>query len=780
MKRRLTVILVMVLMLLPLGAKEKKIPFDAQAALSYLKVLASDDFLGRESGELGGKLAEEYIASKFKEWGLEPAGDNGTYFQNFTIAHSDVAEGVVFEIISPRERRNFYYREDWRVQRYSGSGHLTTEIVFVGYGVHAPEKGYDDYEGVDVKGKIVLMATDSPERLRKKVGEEALKLSSRVEAAQKLGAKGIIFFRSPSASSAGRYFRARVDKKLYKPDFLLLSAENKVVEFIFKDLPIDTRTVFSRLNRQLKPQSLATGVKVFVSVNACFNPETPTRNVLAKISGTDKKLKDEYVIIGAHMDHLGVSPMGDIYNGANDNGSGTVVVMELARAMKQSGFKPKRTVVFALWAGEEQGLLGSRYFADHPTPGLPIEKAVVNINLDMVGIGSGKINFGGKYYAPEIWKFLKENLPKEVMDFIVPGRGGPGGSDHTSFLMKGVPAFFGITQDSFLKYHHPRDEWDLIQAELIQKTGNLVWSAITALANTSQNFIQPRRQEIFYMKYQDLINYRFSPLDNVVKNHGDAQDSHVDLQMAVVSPGEGTGDQLFLTTLKNLLVGKEKIRQAKGLKYLDSIRTLSGNVRQGKTSVIAGVKGLAPFQSNTHWAEILSKSGLYFVLLEDSGELITNNQLTKEAENTIKSLNKGGVLIIARNFSNQQAQVLLKASSKPLVLLAEELPSPEVLKLIKEKQAALGLVLGPETDPAAYFEKLEAAKKELGSRHLMLVNDVCYWGDDGQSLLLDVIAKMLKAKYESSDLRNIFSQTFIRVIQAVRGDTGQMMMYRPF
>jgi len=99
-KRRLTVILVMVLMLLPLGAKEKKIPFDAQAALSYLKVLASDDFLGRESGELGGKLAEEYIASKFKEWGLEPAGDNGTYFQNFTIAHSDVAEGVVFEIIS--------------------------------------------------------------------------------------------------------------------------------------------------------------------------------------------------------------------------------------------------------------------------------------------------------------------------------------------------------------------------------------------------------------------------------------------------------------------------------------------------------------------------------------------------------------------------------------------------------------------------------------------------------------------------------------------------------
>lgn len=780
MKRRLAVLLVVFLMFIPSVAKEKKIPFDAQAALCYLKDLASDAFLGRESGELGGKLAEEYIARKFKEWGLEPAGDKGTYFQNFTIAHSDVAEGVVFEIISPRERRSFYYREDWRVQRYSGSGHLTTEIVFVGYGVHAPEKGYDDYEGVDVKGKIILMTTDSPEKLKKKVGEEALKLSNRVEAAQKLGAKGIIFFRSTSTSSTGRYFRARVDKKLYKPDFLLLSAENKVVEFIFKDLPIDTRTVFSRLNKQLKPQSFATGIKVFVSVNACFNPETPTRNVLAKISGTDKKLKDEYVIIGAHMDHLGVSPMGDIYNGANDNGSGTVVVMELARAMKQSGFKPKRTVVFALWAGEEQGLLGSRYFADHPTPGLPIEKAVVNINLDMVGIGTGKINFGGKYYAPEVWKFLKENLPKEIMGYIIPGRGGPGGSDHTSFLMKGVPAFFAITQDSFLKYHHPRDEWDLIQAELIQKTGNLVWTAITAIANAPQNFIQARRQEIFYMKYQNLINYHFSPIENVVKGHGDAQDSHVDLQMALVSPGEGNGDQLFLNALKDLLAGKEKIRQTKGLKYLESIRTLSGNVRQGKTSVIAGVKGLSPFKSDAHWAEVLSKAGLYYALLEDPGEIMANNQLTDEAKKLIKSLNKGGILIIARNFSDEEAKALLKASSKPLVLLVKELPPQDVLKLVKEKKAALGLLLGPETDPAAYFDQLEAAKKEIGSEHLMLVNDVCFWGKKGQTLLLDVIAKMLKAKYESSDIRNIFSQTFIRVVQAVRGEKGQMIVSHPF
>lgn len=782
MKRRLTVLLVSLLMLFPLLAKEKEIPFDAQAAMSYLKELASDAFLGRESGELGGQLAEEYIARKFKEWGLEPAGDKGTYFQNFTIEHNEVAEGVVLEVISPHERRNFYYGEDWRVQRYSGSGHFTTEIIFVGYGVQAPDKGYDDYEGLDVQGKVVLMTTDSPQWLRNKAGEEALDLTARVEAAQKMGARGAIFFSPPSTTTSSRYFGARVDKKVYKPDFVLLSVENKIVNFIFKDLPVDTRTIFSRMMKENKPQSLATGIKAFISVNASFDPKRPTRNILGKISGTDSKLKDEYIIIGAHMDHLGVSPMGDIYNGANDNGSGTVVVMELARAMRQSGLKPKRTIVFALWAGEEQGLLGSRYFADHPTPGLSIEKAVANINLDMVGIGSGKINFGGRYYAPEVWAFLEKTLPQELKEFVIPGRGGPGGSDHTPFLMKGVPAFFGITQDSFLKYHQPRDEVDLIQPELLQKTGELVWTASLALANTSESFIKPRRQEIFYMKYQDLINYHFSPLENVIEAHGDVKDSHVDLQMGLVTlDSKAEGDQLFLDTLKSLLTGKEKVQKAKGLSYLDSIQALSGNVRQGKTSVIAGVKGLEVFKSNSNWAEVLGKAGLYYVLLDSLEEIIIDNQLTDEAKKVISSLNKGGILIIARNLSQEEALVLLKASTKPIVLLQNEVPAKEVLELIKEKDAALGLLLGPTTDAVAYFNQLDQVKKEIGSDHLMIVNDICFWGEKGQSLLQDVISQLIKAKYESSDMRNIFSGTFRRVVQAVRGERGSMtMMYRPF
>lgn len=270
----------------PTLAKVKKVSFDAQAAWSYIKDLASDSMQGRRSGQPGGAMGEEYIASKFKEWGIEPAGDDNTYFQNFTIEHRNIEEGVTLEIIAGKTRRDFYYGEDWRVQSYSGSGHFTAELVFVGYGIHAPEKEYDDYAGVDVKGKIALFSTETPQRLEKKLGD-ATKMEKRIEAAQKLGARGAIFFR-PSTTER-RFFRMRLKKEQYKPDFVILSVERKVMDFIFKDLNTEIRYPIPEIGRRAKlPQSLETGVKAFVSVKAIFDEKRPTRNVLAKITGSDK------------------------------------------------------------------------------------------------------------------------------------------------------------------------------------------------------------------------------------------------------------------------------------------------------------------------------------------------------------------------------------------------------------------------------------------------------------------------------------------------------------
>ena len=149
------------------------VEFDGNLALGYIEDLSKDSMLGRKSGHPGGAMAEEYIASKFGEWGIEPAGDDGTYFQTFTFPYWNLNEGTALEIRAENQDRDFYYGEDWRVQKYSGSGQFAAEIVFAGYGIHAPEKDYDDYEGIDAKGKLVLFRTGTPKKLTKELEEES-------------------------------------------------------------------------------------------------------------------------------------------------------------------------------------------------------------------------------------------------------------------------------------------------------------------------------------------------------------------------------------------------------------------------------------------------------------------------------------------------------------------------------------------------------------------------------------------------------------------------------
>ena len=772
----LSLFLTSLLLLSPTSAKVKKAAFDAQAAWSYIKDLASDSMLGRKSGQPSGRMGEEYIASKFKEWGIEPAGDNGTYFQNFTIEHRNIKEGVKLEIIAEKTRRDFYYGEDWSVQRFSGSGHFTAELVFVGYGIHAPDKEYDDYAGVDVKGKIVLFSAGTPQKLEKKLGD-LTKMEKRIEAAQKLGARAAIVFR-PSATQT-RYFRIRLKKEQYKPDFVVLSVERKVTDFIFKDLKTELRHLIREIDGKARPQSLETGVKAFMSVNAIFDEKRPTRNVLAKITGSDKVLMNEYVIIGGHMDHLGISPMGDIMNGANDNASGTAVVMEIVRIMKLNRAKPKRTVIFALWAGEEQGLLGSRHYADHPP--LPIEKTVAYINMDMVGHGSGKIPFQGVYYGPQIWKLLKEKLPEEILNYVMPQRGGPGGSDHTPFLEKGVPGFFIITRGA-IKYHQSRDDSDLINPEMLKKTGDFVHAAVKILASESGDFFPPLRQETYYLKYQTLINFRLSLLAEVVENHKDAKDSHVDLQLSVITEEEGlSGDRLRVDILNKFLSASQEINKAQGLSYYSSSGRLTGDIRRGKTTIMAGLNGINAFRDEPRWAQVLAKQGLYFAVVEDPSFLFGEQGLSEEGKKIIKAVNTSGLLLLVKGADGSQAKLLLKGSKKPLVILDNNLPAKEVMELIKEKESAFGLVWSSGVDPVAYFNKVDEFKKAVGTEYLMMVNEPCLWGKAGKDPMLKVITEIIKAKYERTDRSNIFSATFLRVLGKARGEEdSRVVPYIPF
>lgn len=749
----------------PLPAQNKKVAFDGQAAFGYIKVLASDAMLGRKSGEPSGQWAADYIASKLKDWGLEPAGPKDSFYQDLTYEYYEVERGATLDIIAHHKTREFVYGEDWRQSRYSGSGTIGADIVFVGYGISSPQKQYDDYAGVDVKGKLVLFSTDSARRFQDTIKEEA-QLQNRVKAAAEHGARGVLMFRSDTPA-AGGFFRGGLEKDIYKPDFLILSLESKVVDFIFKWQKADPRYFFRQIESTGKPQSYDLGVRSLVNLRAVFDEKRPAQNVLAKISGTDPKLKNEYVIVGAHMDHLGVDMGGDVLNGADDNASGTAVVMEAARVMKLNRFNPKRTIVFALWAAEEEGLLGSKYYTENPV--YPLEKTVANINLDMEGHGTGKVGASGAYYGPEVWEILKTRLPKDIVDNVIPGRGGPGGSDHSHFLYNGVPAFMVGTDGPHFKTNRVGDVIDLIEPEILRNSGSFTVAALELLSTDPKVPILSRRKETFYWRYETVINHRIPTLDAIVEEHQNVQDPDVDFQLAAIGEKAGlTGDALRAEVMKSLFEGKEKLARTTGLTLYGSQAPTAGGMMGArglaKTTVLVGLQGIASIRDDLRWAEVFSKQGIGFISIDKPEALFGDLGLTDEGKKILEALGKANLLMIVKGLSPAQAKALLENSKKPVILQMTAPPDKSVLDLVKKTGSAVGLVLAKGEDAAAYIQKIDEIKKAIGSEYVSIINENCLWENAGKEQMLNVTAGLLKVKYETGDLANLFSGSFLRAL----------------
>jgi len=770
----------------PAQTKDKKASFDGQAAFGYVQALAADTMLGRKSGELGGRMAAEYIVSKLREWGLEPAGSNGSFYQDLTIEYNEPEKGAALEILAFGKKREFVYGEDWRQQRYSGSGHFAADIVFVGYGISAPQKEYDDYSGADVKDKLVLFSTDTPKNLEDKLTEEA-QFPNRIKAAQEHGARGVLTFRSESQTT-GFFggFRGGLKKEAYKPDFVIISLENKIVDFIFKHLQTELRYLFQQIETTSKPQSFDTGVRSFVNLDITYDEKRATQNVLAKISGTDKLLKNEYIILGAHMDHLGIDMTGDVLNGADDNASGTAVVMEVARVMKLNRVRPKRTVVFALWAAEEEGLLGSKYYTENPL--YPLDKTVTYINLDMEGHGTGRVNFRGAYYGPEIWEILKARLPKELMDNINPGRGGPGGSDHTYFLSSGVPAFFVATDGPHFRTNRVGDVIDMIKPEILKAAGDAVGAAVEVLAQEPAIPALPQRRETYYWRYLTILNHEVPPLDKVITGHKDVQDPDVDFQLAALPEKDGvTGDALRVDVMNNLLAGLEKIRESQGLvAYSGTSQMMMGGRRMSgsqpaKATVLVGLRGIASFRDDLRWADVFSKQGVAFVFLDRPGFLFGDTGLSEEGKKIMEAVRKANLLLVVSGLDPGQTKALLDSATKPLFLVVNGPPPPDILDLVKKTKSAIGLVLGKDEDAAAYFKRLAEAKAALGAENLSIVTENCLWSKVGKEQMVGLIGEMLKAKYENEDVANLVSGSFLRVLERVRTtDADRPLSLMPF
>ena len=455
--------------------------------MSWIEKLCSPEFNGRLTGTPEFMASASWVADRLKEWGIKPGGDNGNYFQYFDHAYTVVNDIGSLTLNIPLTdgsiiKKNYNYPDDYYPGMNSGTGEITTEVIFVGYGVTAPELNYDDYKGIDVKGKIVLMNRDVPytdprnPEYKKWVGY--CYHQYKLENAVKHGAAGMLYIDGASANP----------NISYDPAIIVCGIGPQPLTDIFTGLKTSNKEITDKLIKTLKPGSFNTGKTVTIRANTTRHPEGKGCNVIGIIEGSDPILKNEVIIIGGHLDAVGKA--GKVVNGALDNASGVVDIMGAAKAIAQSGIQLKRSIMFLLFGGEENGLLGSKLYTQKPV--FPKDKTVTFINLDMVGNGTGlEVRAGStykgllSYFEQANSKYIHRNMRTSAP---VPGDfyGRPR-SDGVVFSTAGYRTMSIGTTDGYKKvyYHLPGDDPDAITIEIMEDVAKMIYLALINMANDS-------------------------------------------------------------------------------------------------------------------------------------------------------------------------------------------------------------------------------------------------------------------------------------------------------
>ncbi|MBI3501938.1 MAG: M28 family peptidase [Bacteroidetes bacterium] len=484
----------------------------SEDARKHLSVLASDEYEGRETGKEGQKKAAKYISEYFKSIGLKPATDK-TYLQKFPLTQS-TPESADMEV-SGKKYEN--YKDFYVFPNGKNLNLEAKEILFLGYGIS--DKKYDDYKNADVKDKILLVLGGEPLNndstsfitATKELSDWTTDFRKKSRFAKEKGAGALIvinmnfdaniqFLKNYLESPVLKLENAeekKEDKSRYGKKIPQAGISIKTANEILAEKKINVDKIKKKIQKKHKAVSFKIKTPIVIEMK---NKEEAisSENILGMINGSE--FPDEVIFITAHYDHLGVKD-GKVYNGADDDGSGTTGVLEIANAFenaKDAGFVPKRSIVFMTVAGEEKGLLGSSYYTDHPV--FPIASTVCDLNIDMIGRGDEEhksdSNFvyiiGSDKISTELHKinesanstYTKLNLDYKYNDPNDPQRFYYR-SDHYNFAEKGVPIIFyfnGVHED----YHQETDEVQKINFPLLAKRAQLVFYTAWEIANRKE------------------------------------------------------------------------------------------------------------------------------------------------------------------------------------------------------------------------------------------------------------------------------------------------------
>lgn len=485
--RRLTALLVGLLCTLAVPATAATTPREAPASqriraadlMKTVEWLASPPLHGRLAGGPGYMEAARGLAERFRELGLTAGGEDG-YFQRLDVEYEEIDSCALALVDAGGTAHPLRLGPDFLCRGLTGSGDVTAPVVFAGYGISRPESGYDDYAGLDTRGKIVLVFKPNPPFRIDSLGwGESLLPRPRARVAAAHGAKGLLLV--AAADPEG----------LTKPIGSVLEGEGPRIEgfpSMVVDLPIAEALlagtgpglagVKAAVDSARQPRSRALALGARMSVRARYEERRPSVNVVGVLEGSDPALRGQAVLVGAHLDHVG-EQAGLLFPGANDNASGAAAVLAMADAFARGGARPRRTVVFALFSSEESGLFGAKRYVERPA--VPLERTVAMLNLDCIGVGDS-IQLGSGRSSPKLWQ-LARDLDARGARLSVADTWGGGGADATPFAERGVPTLYFASRFSYTHLHVPGDTPGTLDPPLYEALVRLAYRTAWAVAD---------------------------------------------------------------------------------------------------------------------------------------------------------------------------------------------------------------------------------------------------------------------------------------------------------
>jgi len=510
--RRLYGILFLVLFSSPLNSQvfnDRSTPeITAGDILYHIVFLASDELKGRKAGTEEGRLAAAYIANEFERYGLEPAGNDSSFFQVFEFISGVAATERNRLVVQTGEHRYSYtLNEDFTPLGFSASGTVNGDVVFAGFGISAPDEEYDDYRGIDVKGKIAVAFMGVPDSGGAgSPYEKYAPVRFKAMTAREKGAAALVLSYGYAGGEIDELPALTYDNAGGDSGIPVIHIRRNVLATLFSGTGTTAKSREESITGSGRPASMLLENTRITIVADIERERDRTQNVLGFLAGAGSGTDERLIIIGAHYDHLGLggpgsmapSRTGEVHNGADDNASGVAGMLELAQKLSRPEHRLGHPVLFIAFGAEELGTLGSNYYVNHPV--FPLEKTGVMFNFDMIGrLQENILILNGAGTSP-VWHTLAEEVNREYSFELKYSEGGLGGSDHTPFYSHQIPVLFFFT-GTHADYHKPSDDYQLIDSA---GEARIVRFAEDIIKNVDQ------REQIAYTRVQEAEGGRTS------------------------------------------------------------------------------------------------------------------------------------------------------------------------------------------------------------------------------------------------------------------------------